>query len=183
MPPPDISLRRETHPKSPLCKGRCRRRRRRGCQIPRQSPSLGLRRASPLYTRGPLMPLSDVFSPPRKEASMFHTNTKNGLTILTADTLSGVCHGFSTRPGGVSPAPWDSLNLGVGRGDEIARVQENYRRFCAALGTDVNRVSGYKLPLHLDVQPGISLLHPTYQPAYISDFLNGSLYLPELYAS
>ena len=29
---------------------------------------------------------------------MFHTNTKNGLTILTADTLSGVCHGFSTRP-------------------------------------------------------------------------------------
>ena len=71
---------------------------------------------------------------------MFHTNTKNGLTILTADTLSSVCHGFSTRPGGVSPAPWDSLNLGVGRGDDIARVQENYRRFCAALGTDVNRV-------------------------------------------
>ena len=67
---------------------------------------------------------------------MFHTNTKNGLTILTADTLSGVCHGFSTRPGGVSPAPWDSLNLGVGRGDDIARVQENYRRFFAALDMD-----------------------------------------------
>ena len=42
---------------------------------------------------------------------MFHTNTKNGLTILTADTLSGVCHGFSTRPGGVSPAPWDSFPM------------------------------------------------------------------------
>ena len=81
---------------------------------------------------------------------MFHTNTKNGLTILTADTLSGVCHGFSTRPGGVSPAPWDSLNLGVGRGDEIARVQENYRRFCAALGTDVNRVVLSK-QIHEDV--------------------------------
>ena len=81
---------------------------------------------------------------------MFHTNTKNGLTILTADALSGVCHGFSTRPGGVSPAPWDSLNLGVGRGDEIARVQENYRRFCAALGTDVNRVVLSK-QIHEDV--------------------------------
>ena len=81
---------------------------------------------------------------------MFHTNTKNGLTILTADTLSGVCHGFSTRPGGVSPAPWDSLNLGVGRGDDIARVQENYCRFCAALGTDVNRVVLSK-QIHEDV--------------------------------
>ena len=48
---------------------------------------------------------------------MFHTNTKNGITYLTADTLDGVCHGFSTRPGGVSPAPWYSLNLGVGRGE------------------------------------------------------------------
>ena len=28
----------------------------------------------------------------------------------------GAPHGFSTRLGGVSPAPWDSLNLGGGRG-------------------------------------------------------------------
>ena len=71
---------------------------------------------------------------------MFHTNTKNGITYLTADTLCGVCHGFSTRPGGVSPAPWDSLNLGVGRGDDMENVRENYRRFCAAVGTDAQRV-------------------------------------------
>ena len=25
---------------------------------------------------------------------MFHTNTKNGITYLTADTLCGVCHAF-----------------------------------------------------------------------------------------
>ena len=81
---------------------------------------------------------------------MFHSNIKNGLTILTADTLSGVCHGFSTRPGGVSPAPWDSLDLGVGRGDDIENVRENYRRFCAALGTDVNRVVLSK-QIHEDV--------------------------------
>ena len=81
---------------------------------------------------------------------MFHTNTKNGLTILTADTLDGVCHGFSTRPGGVSPAPWDSLDLGVGRGDDMENVRENYRRFCAALGTDVNHVVLSK-QIHEDV--------------------------------
>ena len=48
----------------------------------------------------------------------------------------GCVHGFSTRLGGVSPAPWDSLNLGAGRGDEPAHVAENFRRFCAAVGAD-----------------------------------------------
>ncbi len=45
-------------------------------------------------------------------------------------------HGFSTRLGGVSPAPWDSLNLGSSRGDAEDNVAENFRRFCAAVGTD-----------------------------------------------
>ena len=71
---------------------------------------------------------------------MFHTQAKHTVTYLTSDALDGVCHGFSTRPGGVSPAPWDSLNLGVGRGDDIENVRENYRRFCAAVGTDAQRV-------------------------------------------
>ena len=72
---------------------------------------------------------------------MFHTQTKNGVTFLTADTLSdgGVLHGFSTRLGGVSPAPWDSLNLDDRRGDDLANVQENFRRLCAALDMDVRR--------------------------------------------
>ncbi len=43
-------------------------------------------------------------------------------------------HGFSTRLGGISPAPWDSLNLGASRGDEAANVAENFRRFRAAIG-------------------------------------------------
>lgn len=34
---------------------------------------------------------------------------------MTSPLLTGVRHGFSTRRGGVSPAPWDSLNLGPGR--------------------------------------------------------------------
>lgn len=81
---------------------------------------------------------------------MFHTQTKNDITYLTSDALTGVCHGFSTRPGGVSPAPWDSLNLGVGRGDALENVRENYRRFCAALGADEGRVVLSK-QIHEDV--------------------------------
>lgn len=49
---------------------------------------------------------------------------------------AGAAHGFSTRLGGVSPAPWDSLNLGAARGDAPDNVRENFRRFCAAVGAD-----------------------------------------------
>ena len=58
-----------------------------------------------------------------------------GLTVLRSELLAPLPHGFSTRPGGVSPAPWDSLNLGPSRGDDPENVRENYRRFCAVLGT------------------------------------------------
>lgn len=40
----------------------------------------------------------------------------------------------STRQGGVSPAPYDSLNLGKSTADSPANVAENRRRLCAALG-------------------------------------------------
>ena len=59
-----------------------------------------------------------------------------GLTVLRSELLAPLPHGFSTRPGGVSPAPWDSLNLGPSRGDAPENVRENYRRFCAVLGTE-----------------------------------------------
>ncbi|MBQ3548728.1 MAG: peptidoglycan editing factor PgeF [Oscillospiraceae bacterium] len=70
---------------------------------------------------------------------MFTQHTHNSITYLRSDILGGVRHGFSTRPGGVSPQPWDSLNLGVGRGDDMDNVRENYRRFCAVLGLDDRR--------------------------------------------
>ena len=81
---------------------------------------------------------------------MFTQHTDNSITYLRADSLEGVTHGFSTRLGGVSPAPWDSLNLGVGRGDTMENVQENYRRFCAVLGTDDRRAVLSK-QIHEDV--------------------------------
>ncbi len=40
----------------------------------------------------------------------------------------------STRHGGVSPAPYQSLNLGKSTEDDPANVAENRRRFCASLG-------------------------------------------------
>jgi len=69
----------------------------------------------------------------------FETHEKNGLVWLTAPNLGGVPHGFSTRLGGVSPAPWDSLNLRPGMGDGREAMLGNYRRFCAVIGADMER--------------------------------------------
>lgn len=65
------------------------------------------------------------------------------LSWLTSPLLSQyapcIRHGFSTRLGGVSQPPFDSLNLGVGRGDHEDAVKENYRRFCGAVGVPMER--------------------------------------------
>ncbi len=45
-------------------------------------------------------------------------------------------HGFSTRLGGVSEGCYASLNLGLGRGDDLEHVRENYRRLGEAAGFD-----------------------------------------------
>ena len=54
----------------------------------------------------------------------------------TDPAWAGARHGFSTRQGGVSPAPWDSLNLRPDQGDGPDALRENYRRFCGAVGLD-----------------------------------------------
>jgi YfiH family protein len=43
---------------------------------------------------------------------------------------------FSTRVGGVSEGPYDTLNLGRLTGDDPAHVAENRRRLCAEAGVD-----------------------------------------------
>ena len=68
---------------------------------------------------------------------------RNSVTFLASDAFlaaGGIAHGFSTRLGGVSEGIYASLNLGFNRGDDPDCVRENYRRFCAAIGTDVNRI-------------------------------------------
>ncbi|GAB2557990.1 peptidoglycan editing factor PgeF [Spirosoma aerophilum] len=42
----------------------------------------------------------------------------------------------STRHGGVSPAPFTSLNLGINTADDTANVDENRRRFFSAIGAE-----------------------------------------------
>ena len=61
---------------------------------------------------------------------------------------------MSTREGGVSAAPWQSLNLGVAVGDAAAAVAENRARFAAALGARpvwLRQVHGVNV-LRLDVR-------------------------------
>ena len=48
---------------------------------------------------------------------------------------------FSTREGGVSEGPFDSLNLGRLTGDDVERVDENRRRLCAEIGADPLRLA------------------------------------------
>ena len=48
----------------------------------------------------------------------------------TDPAWSGARHGFSTRLGGVSPAPWSNLNLGANRGDDPENVRWNFNWFC-----------------------------------------------------
>jgi YfiH family protein len=62
----------------------------------------------------------------------------NGVITWTFDSLAGLpLQAYvSTRHGGVSPAPWRSLNFSVRRGDEPERVHANRTRLAEAAGVD-----------------------------------------------
>jgi len=47
---------------------------------------------------------------------------------------------FSTRIGGVSEGHFESLNLGLHRGDDPVNVRENFRLFCEVSGLDMSRL-------------------------------------------
>jgi len=62
----------------------------------------------------------------------------DGLRYFTFDSLpaSELTHAVFTRQGGVSPAPWEALNVGGTVGDESERVRENQAHSFRALGRD-----------------------------------------------
>lgn len=62
----------------------------------------------------------------------------SALEFLHADTLAGegLVHAFTTRSGGTSEGPYDSLNLTWSRGDDKAKVAGNRARVTEALGLD-----------------------------------------------
>lgn len=55
--------------------------------------------------------------------------------VLEVDLGPGVRAGFTTRAGGVSAPPWDSLDLGLHVGDDPAHVRQNRARVAAWAGT------------------------------------------------
>lgn len=89
--------------------------------------------------------------------------TGSGVVYYASPLLEdlGVPHAFATRIGGVSPVPFDSLNLGnpsgCGAQDAREHIQENYRRLQSAVGLEgrehcwVHQVHGDKAVI---VRPG-----------------------------
>ena len=65
--------------------------------------------------------------------------------------VEGLSHAFLGRVGGVSPAPWESLNLSVSTGDSEANVRANLRAVRDQFGFDrlatVHQVHGTKVVL------------------------------------
>lgn len=78
---------------------------------------------------------------------------QEGLRWLQAD-VGGARAAFSTRGGGVSEKPFESLNLGILTDDANEAVAENRRRLAAALGLEPARI-----PIGLQVHGGDLAFH------------------------
>jgi YfiH family protein len=68
----------------------------------------------------------------------------NGLVFYQFDGLdhyTELYHGAFTRLGGVSGAPFESLNLARSVGDDVQAVQENNRRMLSAFGVTPGRAT------------------------------------------
>ncbi len=77
------------------------------------------------------------------ESKALHVNNRGGVPFYSfpsLDELPGVVNAYSTRLGGVSSGVFESMNLGFSRGDERALVEENFHRFCDAVGMPYNRI-------------------------------------------
>ena len=61
---------------------------------------------------------------------------------------SGVVHAITGRRGGVSPVPFDSLNLGYGVPDDPGNVSENRKRVANALGIGLEKIVTTKQVVH-----------------------------------
>ena len=76
----------------------------------------------------------------------FYWREKNGVKVLICRPLEekGFVNGFSTRTGGVSDFPKDSLNLSSSDIDSAGNVAENRRRFLDVLGGDFQIASAWQ---------------------------------------
>lgn len=89
----------------------------------------------------------------------------DGVPWLEAN-LPGGRAAFTTRSGGVSEAPFESLNLGILTEDAPDSVVENRRRLAAALGLDPGRIAigrqvhGAELATHAAPPGGVPFADP-----------------------
>lgn len=71
----------------------------------------------------------------------------NGLKYYQFESFNalGIKHGFFTRLGGVSPEPWNTLNMATTSGDSAENVLENLRRMFGVFGLDLlTRYDGWQ---------------------------------------
>ncbi len=81
---------------------------------------------------------------PKQYRSEKHSLTIYQSSLFAAQT--GIVHGFSSRAGGYSEAPYQGLNLGLTSGDDQAAVQQNRIAFAEVLGiVPENIVIGYQV--------------------------------------
>ena len=67
--------------------------------------------------------------------------TRDGIITVHSQSFNkqaGILHGFTTRIGGVSPAPFDTLNFSFSRADSPENVRENFRLLSNSRGIDYN---------------------------------------------
>ena len=63
------------------------------------------------------------------------------VPVIRWNGPAGYVVAFSTRQGGISSGPYESLNLGRLTDDTDANVEENRRRLCAEVGVDPDSVA------------------------------------------
>ena len=80
---------------------------------------------------------------------MLNEKKRSGLILLTAPHISAP-HAFTTRFGGVSRGPYESLNLGLNVGDNPESARENRRRLYRAIGAPPNTHSAMTRQVHGD---------------------------------
>ncbi len=100
-----------------------------------RSPQRGLSRClegGKNYALAPSVPIPL----PSKGTGCYSCGMANEVSVLRGSRLTkaGFLHAFSTRAGGVSEAPYASLNLGRAVGDSLENVLENHKRLAVAVG-------------------------------------------------
>ncbi|MGQ9647024.1 MAG: peptidoglycan editing factor PgeF [Thermodesulfobacteriota bacterium] len=104
---------------------------------------------------------------------------KNGLPyfgIPAISQLGWIRHAFLTRKGGISPPPYDTLNLSVNNGDRPEHVSRNKNRIAKAFEFELNRLALLD-QIHQDrilriAKPSLSLRSPLEYDAQMTNASN-----------